>query len=152
MLVERVRPSAEAAEAPRFSSSAVTSGLGVPQRARSGSHLIDHVRSSDMHAIIRSYEGIDQGKTEELARKVNETLLPRLNNLPGFSGYFLLEAEKGVMTSIGLFETSEQADESTRVVSNWVRDEKLEAALPNSPKIAVGKVVAYKTNGTFNKA
>src|SRR5437870_4017378 len=54
----------------------------------------------------------------------------------------------GVMTSIGLFETSEQADESTllfetsdqadestRVVSNWVRDEKLDTALPNSPKI-----------------
>ena len=56
------------------------------------------------------------------------------------------------MTSIGLFETSEQADESTRVVSNWVRDEKLDTALPNSPKIAAGKVVAHKTNGTFNKA
>jgi hypothetical protein len=105
-----------------------------------------------MHAIIRSYEGIDQSKTDEVARKVNETLLPRLNNLPGFGGYFLFEAEKGVMTSIGLFETSAQADESTRVVSNWVRDEKLDTALPNSPKIATGKVVAYKTNGTFNKA
>jgi hypothetical protein len=102
-----------------------------------------------MHAIVRSYDGIDQSKTDEVARKVNETLLPRLNKLPGFNGYFLVEAEKGVMTSIGLFDTSAQAEESTRVVSNWVRDEKLDAALPNSPKIVTGKVVAHETNGSF---
>jgi hypothetical protein len=102
-----------------------------------------------MHAIVRSYEGIDQSKTDEVARKVTENLLPRLNKLPGFNGYFLVEADNGVMTSIGLFDTSAQADESTRVVSNWVRDEKLDTALPNSPKIVTGKVVAHETNGSF---
>ena len=99
-----------------------------------------------MHAIVRSYEGIDQSKTDEVARKVNESLLPRLNKLPGFNGYFLFEAGKGAMTSIGLFETSAQADESTRVVANWVRDEKLDTALPNPPKITSGEVIAHKTN------
>ena len=102
-----------------------------------------------MHAIVRSYEGIDQTKTSEVARKVNESLLPRLNKLPGFNGYFLIDAGSGVMTSVGLFDTSAQADESTRIVSNWVRDEKLDAALPNSPKIVTGKVVAHETNGSF---
>jgi len=102
-----------------------------------------------MHAIVRSYEGIDQTKTGEVVRKVNETLLPRLNKLPGFSGYFLIDAGSGVMTSVGLFDTSAQADESTRVVSNWLSDEKLDAALPNTPKIATGNVVACETNGAF---
>ena len=102
-----------------------------------------------MHAIVRSYEAIDQSKTDEVTRKVNESLLPRLDKLPGFCGYFLFEAEKGVMTSVGLFDTSAQADASTGVVANWVRDEKLDTALPNSPKIAAGKVVAHKTNGAF---
>jgi len=102
-----------------------------------------------MHAIVRSYEGIDSTKTDEVTRKVNESLLPRLNNLPGFSGYFLIDAGSGVMTSVGLFDTSAQADESTRIVTNWLRDEKLDAVIPNTPKIATGNVVAHKTNGAF---
>jgi hypothetical protein len=41
--------------------------------------------------------------------------------------------------------TAAQADESTRVVSAWVREEKLEKALPNPPKITAGEVVVHKT-------
>jgi hypothetical protein len=100
-----------------------------------------------MHATVRRYEGVDQGRTDELVKKVDETLLPSLSKLPGFEGYYLIEAGNGVMSSIGLFETSTQADESTRVAANWVRDEKLETALPNPPKITDGKVIAHKTNG-----
>ena len=85
-----------------------------------------------MHATVRRYEGVDQSRTDELTKKVDETLLPRLSNLPGFEGYYLIEAGDGVMSSIGLFDTSAQADESTRVAANWVRDEKLETALPES--------------------
>jgi hypothetical protein len=49
------------------------------------------------------------------------------------------------MSSVGFFETSAQADESTRVAANWVREEKLETALPNAPKITSGEVVVHKT-------
>jgi hypothetical protein len=52
-----------------------------------------------------------------------------------------------VMTSVSLFDTSAHADESTRLASSWVRDEKLESALPNAPKIPFGEVIAKKTNG-----
>jgi hypothetical protein len=102
-----------------------------------------------MHATVRRYDGVDESRTDELKQKVNETLLPRLSKLPGFDGYFLIEAGKGVMTSISLFDESAQADESTRVASSWVRDEKLENALPNPPKITLGEVVAMREpNGT----
>ena len=63
------------------------------------------------------------------------------------SNVFLVEAGNDVMTSISLFDTSAHADESTRVASSWVRDEKLESALPNAPKITFGEVIAKKTNG-----
>ena len=99
-----------------------------------------------MHATIRRYEGIDQERTEELTRKVGETLLPRLSEMPGFKSYHLIEAEKGVMSSISFFDTPAQADESTRVVATWVRDEKLERALPNPPKVTGGEVIVEKTN------
>jgi len=99
-----------------------------------------------MHATIRRYEGVDQNRTDELSRKVNETLVPKLSKLPGFKGYFLIDDGQGIMSSFCLFETPTQADDSTRIVASWVRDEKLESALPNEPKITSGKVVAH-SNG-----
>ena len=96
-----------------------------------------------MHAIVRRYEGLDQNRSEELSKKVNETLVPSLSKLPGFKGYFLIEVGDNAMTSIGLFENSTQADESTRVAANWVRDEQLETLLPNAPKVTGGNVLAH---------
>jgi hypothetical protein len=100
-----------------------------------------------MHAIVRRYEGIDTKRTDELTRKVGESLTPRLSKLPGFSGYFLIEAGDGVMSSVNFFDTSAQADESTRVVAEWLREEKLETLVPNPPKITGGKVIVKEMNG-----
>ena len=98
-----------------------------------------------MFATIRRYEAIDQGRTSELVKQADETLVPSLSDLPGFSSYYLIEAGDGVMSSISFFDTSAQADESTRVASNWVREQKLETALPNPPKVTSGEVVAHRT-------
>ena len=95
-----------------------------------------------MHATIRRYEGVDMSRMNEVTGKVNETLVPQLRELPGFAGYFLIEADNGVLSSFGLFETSEQADESTKVVTKWIRDENFDKAIPNVPKITSGKVIA----------
>ena len=79
-----------------------------------------------MHATIRRYDGVDQNRSTELTSKVNETLIPKLNKLPGFKGYYLIDAGNGVFTSLGLFETPEQGMESTKIVATWIRDEKLD--------------------------
>ena len=100
-----------------------------------------------MHTTVRRYEGIDQTRKSELTKKVSETLLPRLSKMPGFSGYYLIDTEKDVVSSISFFDTSAQADESTRFVASWLREEKLENVLPNSPKITVGEVIVHKMNG-----
>jgi hypothetical protein len=73
--------------------------------------------------------------------------LPRLRELPGFGGYYLIDAGGGVLTSVGLFETSAQAHESTRLAARWVREQKLEDALPNTPKITAGPVIAREAIG-----
>jgi hypothetical protein len=95
-----------------------------------------------MHATIRRYEGVDVTRVNDVSRKVNETLLPQLRKLAGFAGYYLIEGENGVLSSLGLFETSMQGEESTKVVSKWITDEHFEKAIPNAPKITSGKVVA----------
>jgi hypothetical protein len=96
-----------------------------------------------MHATIRRYDGVDQDRATELTSKVNETLVPKLSKMPGFAGYYLIEAGGGVFSSLGLFETAEQGKDSSNVVAAWIRDEKLETLIPNAPKITTGKVVAH---------
>ena len=96
-----------------------------------------------MHATIRRYYGIDVTRINEVVGKVNDTLVPKLRELPGFTGYYLIEGSSGVLSSLSLFETSEQADQSTMLVSKWITDEKLDSAIPNAPKITSGTVVAH---------
>src|SRR5438067_13053579 len=96
-----------------------------------------------MHATIRRYEGVDTTRMSEVVGQVNKTLVPQLRELPGFSGYYLIEAGNGVLSSFGLFETSEQADESKTVVTKWISDENFSTVIPNAPKITSGKVVAH---------
>jgi hypothetical protein len=99
-----------------------------------------------MYATVRRYEGIDKVRSEEVTRKVGDSLLPRLRELPGFGGYYLIDAGGGVLTSVGLFEASAQAHESTRLAARWVREQKLEDALPSTPKITAGPVIACEAS------
>jgi hypothetical protein len=96
-----------------------------------------------MHATIRRYEGVDTSRINEVVGKVDETFVPQMRELPGFAGYFLIEADSGVLSSISLFETSAQADESTKLVKNWISDENFGKAIPNAPKITSGRVLAH---------
>jgi hypothetical protein len=100
-----------------------------------------------MHAIVRRYEGVDVNRTAELKQKVDEKLTPRLSKLPGFGGYFLIEAGNGVMSSVNFYDTSAHAEESSRVVAEWLREEKLESLIPNAPKITGGEVIVHEVNG-----
>ena len=99
-----------------------------------------------MHATIRRYESIDQSRKDEVLKKVDENLLPALKDLPGFHGSTLIDAGNGVMTSVGFFDTAAQAEESTRIAGSWLREHKLETALPNPPKITGGDVVVHETS------
>ena len=126
--------------------------------ARPGSGDHDHDKALDFYTNVLGLEKRVESPTPDgprfltvgvtgtiSSKKVDETLLPLMSKLPGFSGYHLIKAGDGVMTSIGFFDTSAQADESTKVASAWVRDQKLEKALPNPPRITRGEIVAHKT-------
>ena len=95
-----------------------------------------------MHATIRRYDGVDQTRSVELTSKVNETLVPKLEKLSGFRGYFLVDAGNGVFSSLNLFETPEQGMEASKLVASWIRDEKLDTMIPSEPKITSGRVIA----------
>ena len=96
-----------------------------------------------MHATIRRYDGVDQNRKVELTNKVTENLVPKLEKLPGFAGYFLIDAGNGIFSSLSVFETPEQSMESSKFVATWIRDENLQTLVPNEPKITNGNVVAH---------
>jgi len=96
-----------------------------------------------MHATSRRYEGVDVSRTDEIVGGVSETLIPLLRELDGFSGYYLIQAGNGILSSLSLFETAEQADASTKLVEKWIADENFATAIPNAPRITSGKVVAH---------
>ena len=77
-----------------------------------------------------------------------ETLVPKLSKMPGFAGYYLIEADSGIFSSLGLFETPEQGVESTKIVATWIRDENLMTLLPNEPKITSGRVIVQSDGVT----
>jgi hypothetical protein len=56
-----------------------------------------------------------------------------------------MEAGDGIVRSTSLFDTSSQAEESTRVAAEWAQEEKLEKLVPNPPKVTVRKVIAHET-------
>ena len=96
-----------------------------------------------MYATIRRYDGVDQNRSAELTRQVSANLVPKLEKLSGFAGYFLVDAGNGTFSSLSLFDTPEQGMESTKIVATWIRDEKLDTVIPNEPKITSGEVVAH---------
>ncbi len=98
-----------------------------------------------MHATLRRYDGIDESRIDELGRKVNEGLLPRLSEMPGFKGYVLMADGDGAVSSISLFETSSQSEDSSRAAAEWTQEENLETLIQNAPTVTVRKVIAYET-------
>jgi hypothetical protein len=89
-----------------------------------------------------------RGSRDRADRPDLRTVVPELRKLPGFKRYYLIEADNGIFSSLGLFETPEHAEESTKTASTWIRDEKFESLIPNQPKVTNGKVVAHSNGVT----
>jgi hypothetical protein len=85
------------------------------------------------------------GFFDDLLDQAQDRLLPQLSEMPGFDGYYLIDCGNGVFTSVSVFDTEAHAEESTRIASTWVHDEKLETALTSPAQITTGKVVVSKT-------
>ena len=98
-----------------------------------------------MYATIRRYDASDKTRATEIVQKAQNTLLPRLSDMPGFGGYYLIDDGNGVFSSISIFDTEAHADESTRVAATWLREEKLETALATPPQITSGNLVVHES-------
>jgi hypothetical protein len=93
-----------------------------------------------MYTVIRRYEGVKD--TAEVVRRATGEFSGMLAEREGFQGYWVVDAGGGVIASITVFDTQQQAEESTAAAAGWV-GENLAELVPNPPEVTAGE-----TSGT----
>lgn len=74
-----------------------------------------------MYATVRRFEGVTDPR--EVARRVNEGLVPLISQIPGCLASSWVDAGGGVMVSINLFENQVGEEEANRQAPDWVRQQ-----------------------------
>jgi hypothetical protein len=100
-----------------------------------------------MHAAIRRYQ-VDPGSVDEIIRRVNEGLVPRIKEVSGFQAYYALDAGDGRLASVSVFEDRAGAEESTRVAGDYI-SENMASLVPDPPEVLQGEVVAQEAASTL---
>ncbi len=90
-------------------------------------------QADSVFASVRVYDGVDPMDQDEIARLVDDGLLPIMRESDGFVGYYLLPAGD-MLAAVSLFETVDQAAASTETAREFVA-ESLASLLPNAPRI-----------------
>jgi hypothetical protein len=98
-----------------------------------------------MHAVIRRYK-VRLGTVASAAQHAESSLLPQMNQLPGFVAYYLLDAGDSVLASISVCETREGADAAAALAADWFRsDWPSFKVIP--PEITDGEVLVHAEVG-----
>lgn len=92
-------------------------------------------------AVIRQYRA-DPGDVDEIVRRAEAGFLPLIKAAPGFARYAILDAGGGEIVSLSAFETREQADRSTQIAADWVR-ENMAPFVRGTPEVTAGTIRVF---------
>jgi heme-degrading monooxygenase HmoA len=96
-----------------------------------------------MYAAIRRGKA-NPGSINELARRLQDGIVPTLRNLPGFVAYYFVNLGNDEGTSISVFDTRDAAEESNRLSLNWAK-QNLADISPGPPQPSEGEVLIHVT-------
>ena len=94
-----------------------------------------------MYVAVRRFEGVTD--SQKVAQVAEEGFVPIISEMPGFVGYYLVDAGDGVIVSTSIFEHKDAEEQSTYRAGEFI-SEHLHPLLPNPPQVTAGEVVAYK--------
>jgi hypothetical protein len=94
-----------------------------------------------MYTAIRTYTTSDP---REVRRLVQQEFVPIVKDLPGFIGYYLVDAGDGKIASITVCDEREDVEESTKRAADWVRD-RLSSLITSGPEVMIGDTVVSET-------
>ena len=92
-----------------------------------------------MFTIIRKFR-LTRGSAAEISRRVRESFVPLLQELPGFRGYYLLEGGPDVLISVRVFDSADEALASNEIAATWMRENVLEF-VKGMPEVMAGNVL-----------
>ena len=75
-----------------------------------------------MHTSVRKYT-VDPEQMDELIRRVDQTFAPRVEAMPGFVAYQLLDCGYGIVLSITTCHDREAAERSVELAAEFVSNE-----------------------------
>jgi hypothetical protein len=96
-----------------------------------------------MYAMIRRHH-VQADSVDEVFRRARETLLPRIKDTPGLVAFYSVNAGGGVVFSINIFETQEQAEQSNRKAAEWA-EENWSSFHVLPPELIAGEVMLHAT-------
>lgn len=100
-----------------------------------------------MYATVKRYElgagsrGV--GAVREIMRRCQEELLPRVKEVGGFGGFYVVDASNGIIASVSIFEHEAGADEGNQVVKQFFK-ERLAGLLQANPQVTEGEAVVHQ--------
>ena len=92
-----------------------------------------------MYGVIRRWEGIDTSRIDEVARAIQDEFVPMIRGLDGYHGYWVVQSDSVVVT-FGLYESREDAERTTQMAKDFLRDHDMDDAMPNPPQVTAGEV------------
>ena len=92
-----------------------------------------------MFTSIRKYH-VRRGSAEELARRVRDSFVPMIRQMPGFRGYYLLDGGPDVLITISMFDSADEAFASNVKAGDWVRNNVLEFTR-GMPEVMIGNAL-----------
>ena len=96
-------------------------------------------RGTVIFTIVRKFR-LTRGSAGEVTRRVRESFVPLLRDLPGFREYHLLEGGPDVLISIRVFESADEALASNEIAASWIRENVLEF-VKGMPEVMAGNVL-----------
>ena len=93
-----------------------------------------------MYAVIRRYN-VAAGAAGTMVQRANEGFAPLISKISGFVSWYLINAGDDSVVTVSVFEDRAGADESTRVASDWVK-QNLASMIRTAPVILAGEVAA----------
>jgi len=92
-----------------------------------------------MYVAIRRLK-MKPGLIDEAVQRIENGFVPIVSSVPGFVEYVGVEVGEDEGLTISLFETQEQAEESTRRAAEWVKQNLAPLAAGPHEIVAVGEV------------
>lgn len=75
-----------------------------------------------MHTSVRKYK-VDQSQIEDLIRQVDDSFAPRVEAMPGFVAYQMLDCGNGIVMTITACDDRDAADRSVELAADFVATE-----------------------------